>query len=141
MIIDEINRRHVEYIRARYPDNIDTIIENNLVHMARLAIVGSHSVNGVARIHSDIKKRLRHSRSLFFWMIWFWIEFYERSILVRVHSTIVAEEIVSNAPLSLSPTNACVTFNSDAAVKIFADVKFSRAFGNVVIRVSPSANE
>ena len=61
MIIDEINRRHVEYIRARYPDNIDkvramSIIENGLVHMARLAIVGSHSVNGVARIHSDILK-------------------------------------------------------------------------------------
>ena len=61
MIIDEINRRHVEYIRARYPDNTDkvramSIIENGLVHMARLSIVGSHSVNGVARIHSDILK-------------------------------------------------------------------------------------
>ena len=43
------------------PDNVDkvramSIIENGLVHMARLAIVGSHSVNGVARIHSDILK-------------------------------------------------------------------------------------
>ena len=61
MIIDEINRRHCEYIRARYPDNVDklramSIIENGLVHMARLSIVGSHSVNGVARIHSDILK-------------------------------------------------------------------------------------
>lgn len=61
MIIEEINRRHVEYIRARYPDNIEklramSIIENGLVHMARLSIVGSHSVNGVARIHSDILK-------------------------------------------------------------------------------------
>ena len=61
MIIDEINRRHVEYIRARYPDDIGkvramSIIENGEVHMARLAIVGSHSVNGVARIHSDILK-------------------------------------------------------------------------------------
>ena len=61
MIIDEINRRHVEYVKARFPDNIDklramSIIENGEVHMARLAIVGSHSVNGVARIHSDILK-------------------------------------------------------------------------------------
>ncbi len=61
MIIDEINRRHVEYVKARYPDNVEklramSIIENGEVHMARLAIVGSHSVNGVARIHSDILK-------------------------------------------------------------------------------------
>ena len=61
MVIDEVNRRHLEYVRARYPDNVDklramSIIENGEVHMARLAIVGSHSVNGVARIHSDILK-------------------------------------------------------------------------------------
>ena len=61
MVIDEINKRHVEYVKARYPDNVDklramSIIEAGEVHMARLAIVGSHSVNGVARIHSDILK-------------------------------------------------------------------------------------
>ena len=61
MIIDEINRRHCEYITARYPNNVDklramSIIENGEIHMARLAIVGSHSVNGVARIHTDILK-------------------------------------------------------------------------------------
>ena len=61
MIIEELNRRHVEYVKARYPDNVDklramSIIEGGEVHMARLAIVGSHSVNGVARIHSDILK-------------------------------------------------------------------------------------
>lgn len=61
MIIDEVNRRHLEYVKARYPNNVDklramSIIENGEVHMARLAIVGSHSVNGVARIHSDILK-------------------------------------------------------------------------------------
>lgn len=61
MIIDEINRRHVEYVKARFPGNVDklramSIIEAGEVHMARLAIVGSHSVNGVARIHSDILK-------------------------------------------------------------------------------------
>ena len=61
MIIEEINRRHCEYVKARFPDDIQklrnmSIIENGAVHMARLAIVGSHSVNGVARIHSDILK-------------------------------------------------------------------------------------
>ena len=61
MVIDEVNRRHLEYVRARYPDNVEklramSIIEGGEVHMARLAIVGSHSVNGVARIHSDILK-------------------------------------------------------------------------------------
>ena len=61
MVIDEVNRRHLEYVKARYPDNVEklramSIIEGGEVHMARLAIVGSHSVNGVARIHSDILK-------------------------------------------------------------------------------------
>ncbi|MBQ9496927.1 MAG: glycogen/starch/alpha-glucan family phosphorylase, partial [Selenomonadaceae bacterium] len=61
MVIDEVNRRHLEYVRARYPNNVEklramSIIEGGEVHMARLAIVGSHSVNGVARIHSDILK-------------------------------------------------------------------------------------
>ena len=61
MVIDEVNRRHLEYVRARYPNNIEkvrsmSIIEKDEVHMARLAIVGAHSVNGVARIHTDILK-------------------------------------------------------------------------------------
>ena len=61
MIIDEINRRHLDDVRARYPKNDEkvrqlSIIEAGEVHMARLAIVGSHSVNGVAKIHSDILK-------------------------------------------------------------------------------------
>lgn len=61
MIIDEINRRHLESIRKRYPGNEDkvhalSIIQDGQVHMARLSIVGSHSVNGVAHIHSEILK-------------------------------------------------------------------------------------
>ena len=61
MIIEEINRRHLEEVRLRYPKNDDkvralSIIEAGEVHMARLSIVGSHSVNGVAKIHSDILK-------------------------------------------------------------------------------------
>ena len=61
MIIDEINRRWLLDVRARYPENEDkvhalSIIQDGMVHMARLAIVGSHSVNGVAKIHTDILK-------------------------------------------------------------------------------------
>ena len=61
MIIDEINRRHLEEVRARYPQNEGkvqalSIIQDGMVHMARLAIVGGHSVNGVAKIHTDILK-------------------------------------------------------------------------------------
>ena len=61
MIIEEINRRHLEDVRERYPGNDAkvqalSILENGMVHMARLAIVGGHSVNGVAKIHSDILK-------------------------------------------------------------------------------------
>ena len=61
MIIDEINRRWLEEVRERYPNNEDkvhamSIIQDGMVHMARLAVVGSHSVNGVARIHTEILK-------------------------------------------------------------------------------------
>ncbi|SHK57196.1 starch phosphorylase [Selenomonas ruminantium] len=61
MIIEEINRRHLADVRDRYPNNDGkvqamSILENGMVHMARLAIVGGHSVNGVAKIHTDILK-------------------------------------------------------------------------------------
>lgn len=61
MIIDEINRRHLINVRERYPENEQmvrelSIIQDGNVHMARLAVVGSHSVNGVAKIHSNILK-------------------------------------------------------------------------------------
>ena len=62
MIIDEINRRWLIDVRKRYPNNEDkvremSIIQDGMVHMARLAIVGSHSVNGVAAIHTGILER------------------------------------------------------------------------------------
>ncbi|WP_297569345.1 glycogen/starch/alpha-glucan phosphorylase [uncultured Anaerovibrio sp.] len=61
MIIEEINRRFLEAVRKKFPGDEDlvrsvSIIENGQVHMAHLAIVGSHSVNGVAKIHTDILK-------------------------------------------------------------------------------------
>uniref|UniRef100_A0AAZ3PC76 Alpha-1,4 glucan phosphorylase n=1 Tax=Oncorhynchus tshawytscha TaxID=74940 RepID=A0AAZ3PC76_ONCTS len=63
-IIYEINRRHLESIAKLYPGDHDRLRRMSLVeegdqkkiNMAHLCIVGSHAVNGVARIHSDILK-------------------------------------------------------------------------------------
>lgn len=59
MIIEEINRRFIEEICEKYPEDLErnyslSIIQDGQVHMASLAIVGSHSVNGVAALHSKI---------------------------------------------------------------------------------------
>jgi len=61
MIIEEINRRFCETVMNRYPGDEEAlremaIIADGQVHMARLAVVGSYSVNGVAAIHTDILK-------------------------------------------------------------------------------------
>ncbi len=63
-IIFEINERFLSQVRERYPGDNDrlarlSIIEEHWerkVRMAHLAIIGSHSVNGVAAIHSEILK-------------------------------------------------------------------------------------
>jgi starch phosphorylase len=61
MIIEEINRRHLHEVRKRSPDpgkhQRMSIISNGNVKMAWLAIVGSHSVNGVAALHTEILKK------------------------------------------------------------------------------------
>ena len=49
-------------MRSHYPDDESkirrmSIIENGKVRMANLAIVGSHSVNGVAALHTEILKK------------------------------------------------------------------------------------
>ena len=61
MIIDEINRRFLYEVRSKYPGDEElvrelSILQDGQVHMARLAVVGSFSVNGVARLHSNILK-------------------------------------------------------------------------------------
>jgi starch phosphorylase len=63
-LIFEINHRFLQEVRARYPGDDDrcrrmSIIEEGdeqRVRMANLAIVGSHSVNGVAAMHTEILK-------------------------------------------------------------------------------------
>ena len=61
-ITEEINRRFLCEIQERYPNNPDkirnmAIIYDGQVRMAYLAIVGSHSVNGVAALHTEILKK------------------------------------------------------------------------------------
>ena len=61
-IIQEIDRRFVIKIREMYPGNEEkvrkmAILYNNQVRMAHLAIVGGFSVNGVARLHTEILKQ------------------------------------------------------------------------------------
>ncbi|PAV30791.1 glycogen phosphorylase [Virgibacillus profundi] len=72
MIIDEINERFCKGIWYDHEALRDTIpslaiIADDQVHMARLAIVGSFSVNGVARIHTEIlkKQEMKHFYNLF----------------------------------------------------------------------------
>jgi starch phosphorylase len=64
-IIFEINRRFLSEIHLRYPSDKDRLARMSLidergerrVRMANLATVGSHAVNGVARLHSDLLRQ------------------------------------------------------------------------------------
>jgi starch phosphorylase len=61
-IILEINRRFLDEVQTRFPQDVDRVTRLSLVEeggerkirMAHLAIVGSHSTNGVAAIHSGL---------------------------------------------------------------------------------------
>jgi glycogen phosphorylase len=64
-IIFEINKRFLEQVEAKWPG--DTVMKQTLslieeggmqmVRMAHLSVVGSHSVNGVAELHTELLKR------------------------------------------------------------------------------------
>ena len=61
-IIEEINRRFIAQIEEKYPNNPDkvrsmAIIYDGQVKMANLAICAGYSVNGVARLHTEILKK------------------------------------------------------------------------------------
>ena len=71
-IIEEINRRFVLQIQEKYPGNQEkiakmAIIYDGQVKMAHLAIVAGYSVNGVARLHTEIleKRELRDFFEMF----------------------------------------------------------------------------
>ena len=63
-IVYEINRRFLDEVRSRYPGDdarlarLSLIDEsgNKYVRMAHLACVGSHAINGVAKLHTDLLK-------------------------------------------------------------------------------------
>ena len=64
-IIYEINHRFLDEVRLRYPGDDDRVARLSLideggdryVRMAHLACVGSHAINGVARLHTDLLKQ------------------------------------------------------------------------------------
>jgi len=64
-IIYEINRRFMEEVRLRYPDDEGRVSRLSLIdesgerylRMANLACVGSHAVNGVAELHTELLKK------------------------------------------------------------------------------------
>jgi len=64
-IIYEINRRFLEEVKEKFPGDDDRLARLSLidesgekyVRMAHLATVGSHAVNGVAELHSDLVKK------------------------------------------------------------------------------------
>ncbi|HEY4932440.1 MAG TPA: glycogen/starch/alpha-glucan phosphorylase [Terriglobales bacterium] len=64
-IIYEINRRFLDGVRAKYPGDNERLARLSLidehdqkyVRMANLATVGSHAVNGVAAMHSELLKK------------------------------------------------------------------------------------
>uniref|UniRef100_A0A8D0MYY3 Alpha-1,4 glucan phosphorylase n=1 Tax=Sus scrofa TaxID=9823 RepID=A0A8D0MYY3_PIG len=63
-IIYAINQRHLDHVAALFPGDVDrlwrmSVIEEGdckRINMAHLCVIGSHAVNGVARIHSEIVK-------------------------------------------------------------------------------------
>ena len=71
-IIEEIHRRFVGFAKevSNHDQNLvdrTMILRDGIVYMARLAIAGSFSVNGVARLHTDIlKKKENYMISMYF---------------------------------------------------------------------------
>lgn len=62
MIIEEINEKYCKELWSKYTGQWDkisrmSIIGDGFIRMANLAIVGSHSVNGVAKLHTEILKK------------------------------------------------------------------------------------
>ncbi|HBO49823.1 MAG TPA: glycogen phosphorylase, partial [Alphaproteobacteria bacterium] len=75
-IIYEINRRFMEFARSRFGDDsyklgkvsiVDGEGDNQVIRMANLSIVGSFSINGVAKLHSELVK---HSLVPEFYELW-----------------------------------------------------------------------
>lgn len=62
MIVEEINRRFCRALLKKYPNDIErvknmAIIADDRIKMANLAVLASHTVNGVSKVHTEILKR------------------------------------------------------------------------------------
>ncbi len=63
-IVDEINRRHIADVRQKFPGDEERVRRLSLidesgekyVRMAHLAALGSHAINGVAELHTELLK-------------------------------------------------------------------------------------
>jgi starch phosphorylase len=63
-IINEINRRHLDEVRLKFPGDEDRVRRLSLINesgeryvrMAHLAALGSHAINGVAALHTELLK-------------------------------------------------------------------------------------
>lgn len=75
IIIYAINHMHIEHMKRLFPNNSDRIRHMSIVveepvksiNMARLSIVGSHTINGVAELHTEI---IKHEIFKDFYEIW-----------------------------------------------------------------------
>ncbi len=59
LVIEKLNQQFCDQVRSRFPHDEEkvrrlSLIENGQIRMAHLAILGSHKVNGVAELHSQI---------------------------------------------------------------------------------------
>ncbi|CEO28722.1 glycogen/starch/alpha-glucan phosphorylase [Paraclostridium sordellii] len=62
MIIEEINKRYICKLNNKYGNDHEKISKMSVIYadnvnMANLSIIGSHSVNGVAKLHTEILKK------------------------------------------------------------------------------------
>lgn len=61
-IIQKLNQEFCDSVRAKFPGDEErirrvSIIQDNQIRMAHLAIIGSHHINGVAKLHSELLKK------------------------------------------------------------------------------------
>ena len=123
MIIKEINRRFCNDLWDRYPGQhqlIDSmsVISNGIIRMANLSVIGSHKVNGVSALHSDIIKN-----SIFSGFYRLWPEKF----------TNVTNGIAHRRWLCQSNPELCELLNDcigDAYVKNSAKLADFKKFGN-----------